>query len=308
MNNPATRGTYTPEEVAAIMIESAVAKHRSRLDIVFGKAVTAGVMLSYGGLLSQVLGAGSTSLNVSNPGLVKILSGFVFPVGLVMIVLQGADLLTSNMMTFPMAVMKRRIPWWSLPLNWFVVFWGNMVGSLFFAAVLSKYSAVITTEPYKSGIQEAAIKKALTPNWLEVFLRGIGCNYLVCIAIWQGATAKEVISKVVGIWIPIWVFVACSFDHVVANMFLVPLGALLDAEGLTAATYIKKSLFGALFGNIIGGLLVAVPFTYWYARDDPHSKKLEDAEAGEVVGQRALHRSAGSSMSAVEKGRQDIVT
>jgi len=291
-----------------MMVESAVAKHRSRIDVVFGKAVTAGLLLSFGGLLSQVLGAGSPGLTASNPGLVKILSGFVFPVGLVMIVLEGADLLTSNMMTFPMAVMKRRVPWWSLVLNWFVVFWGNMAGSLFFAAVLTKFSAVVATEPYKSGIQEAAIKKALTPNWLEIFLRGIGCNYLVCLAIWQGATAKEVISKVVGIWIPIWVFVACSFDHVVANMFLIPLGALLDAEGLTAAAYIKKSLFAALFGNIIGGLMVAVPFTYWYMRDDPHGKRLEDAEAGEVVGQRALHRSEGSSMDAPEKGRNGLVS
>jgi len=288
-----------------MMVESAVAKHRSRLDIVFGKAVVAGLLLSFGGLLSQVLGAGSPSLNATNPGLVKILSGFVFPVGLVMIVLQGADLLTSNMMTFPMAVLKRRIPWWSLPLNWFIVFWGNMVGSLFFAAILTKFTDVVGTEPYKSGIQAAAIKKALDPNWLQIFLRGIGCNYLVCIAIWQGATAKEVISKVVGIWIPIWVFVACSFDHVVANMFLVPLGALLDAPGVTAAAYIKKSLFGALFGNIVGGLMVAVPFTYFFMRDDPHDKKMEDVEAGEVVGQRALYRSAESSISAGEKGNRN---
>jgi len=301
MNNPATRGTHTPEEVAVMMVESAVAKHRSRIDIVFGKAVVAGLLLSFGGLLAQVLGAGSPSLTASNPGLVRILSGFVFPVGLVMIVLQGADLLTSNMMTFPMAVIKRRIPFWALLLNWFVVFWGNMVGSLFFAAVLTKYTGVV--DSFSEAIREAAVKKALTPNWLEIFLRGIGCNYLVCIAIWQGATAKEVVSKIFAIWIPIWVFVACSFDHVVANMFLVPLGALLDAPGLTAATYIKKSLFAALFGNIIGGLMVAVPFTYFFLRDDPNEKKLEDAEAGVMVNQQG---SAGSSFTA-ERAKKDLV-
>jgi len=278
-----------------MMVESAVAKHRSRMDIVFGKAVVAGLLLSFGGLLSQVLGAGSPSLNESNPGLVKILSGFVFPVGLVMIVLQGADLLTSNMMTFPMAVLKRRVPFWGLALNWFVVFWGNMAGSLFFAAVLTKYTGVVAAAPYKEAIQEAVIKKAITPNWLQIFLRGIGCNYLVCIAIWQGATAKDVVSKIFGIWIPIWVFVACSFDHVVANMFLIPLGALLDAPGVTAATYIKKSLFAALFGNIIGGAAVALPFTYFFLRDDPTEKRLEDAEAGVMVDQ---NPSAGSSFSA----------
>jgi len=278
-----------------MMVEAAVAKHRSRMDIVFGKAVVAGLLLSFGGLLSQVLGAGSPGLTASNPGIVKILSGFVFPVGLVMIVLQGADLLTSNMMTFPMAVLKRRVPFWGLVLNWFVVFWGNMAGSLFFAAVLTKYTGVVSAAPYKAAIQEAAIKKALDPNWLQIFLRGIGCNYLVCIAIWQGATAKDVVSKIFAIWIPIWVFVACSFDHVVANMFLVPLGALLDAPGLTAATYIKKSLFAAFFGNIIGGAMVALPFTYFFLRDDPYERRLENAEAGVMADQNG---STGTSFSA----------
>jgi len=289
-----------------MMVESAVAKHHSRPDVVFGKAVVAGLFLSFGGLLSQVVSAGSPGLTASNPGMVKLISGFVFPVGLVMIVLQGADLLTSNMMTFPMAVMKRRIPWWGLPVNWFIVFWGNLAGSLFFAACLSKYSAVITTDPYLTGIQEFAIKKALTPNWREVFLRGIGCNYLVCIAIWQGATAMEVISKVVGIWIPIWVFVACSFDHVVANMFSIPLGILLRAEGLTVGDYIKKSLFGALFGNIVGALMVAIPFTYWFLWDDA-AMQMQSVEAGEGNG--AVHangltaNSANSSLVGDQKRR-----
>jgi len=290
------------------MVESAIAKHRSRLDITFGKAIIAGLMISSGALLDLVVSAGSPSLSESNPGLIKALGGFVFPVGLVMIVLQGVELLTSNMMSFPMAVLKRRVPWWGLLLNWFVVFWGNMVGCLFFAAILAKFSAVIAAEPYLSGIQQFAMKKAVTPTFLQIFLRGIGCNFLVCLGIWQAATGKETISKVVGVWIPIWVFVACSFDHVVANMFFVPLGAMLDTPGLTATTYIKKSLFAAFFGNIIGGSMVALPFTHFFLRDDPYARRLEDAEAGEVVGQRAFQRSPGSSMNAGEKARHDIIS
>lgn len=287
-----------------MMVESAVVKHHSRIDVVFGKAVFAGIFLSFGGLFSQVLSAGSPGLNASNPGIVKILAGFVFPVGLVMIVLLGADLLTSNMMTFPMALLKRRIPLWSLPLNWFVVFWGNMVGSLFFAAVLTKYTEVVGTDPYKSAIQAAAVKKALTPNFLEIFLRGIGCNFLVCTAVWMGATGKEVISKIFGIWIPIWVFVACSYDHVVANMFLIPTGILLDAPGLTAAAYIKKSLFASLFGNIIGALILAIPFTFWFLNDHG-AGGLMDAEAGEANGaDRLTGESANSSLTGAEKTRR----
>jgi len=277
------------------MVESAVAKHHSRIDVVFGKAIFAGLFLSFGGLLSQILSAGSPGLTASNPGMVKILSGFVFPVGLVMIVLMGADLLTSNMMTFPMAILKRRIPLWSLPLNWFVVFFGNLVGSLFFAAILTKFTDLVDADPYKTAIQAAAVKKALTPNFLQIFLRGIGCNFLVCTAIWMGATGREVISKIFGIWIPIWIFVACSYDHVVANMFLLPLGILLKAPGLTAATYIKKSLFAALFGNIVGALILAVPFTFWFLKDYG-ADGLMSTEAGEGNGADRMPNTMGGGV------------
>jgi len=118
--------TLKPAQVAQVLVRQATAKHNDRYDKVFIKAFMAGVMLSFGGLLSEVLQGGATGLTASNPGIVRILGGFVFPVGLVMIVLQGQELLTSNMMTFPMAVAKRVIPWWGLPLNWIIVFFWKL--------------------------------------------------------------------------------------------------------------------------------------------------------------------------------------
>ncbi|KAJ6587016.1 Formate/nitrite transporter [Mycena vulgaris] len=248
--------TLRPVEVAAYFLKQGVAKHRDRYESVFLKAVLAGVMLSFGGLLSEVISGGSPGLTLSNPGIVKILGGFVFPVGLVMIVLQGLELLTSNMMVFPMAVLKGVVPWWSLPLNFLIVFFGNLVGSLFFAAVLVHYSGILSAEPYATYVKTFAIHKASDPQWHQIFLRGIGCNWLVCIAVWQAAGAKDTVSKIYAIWLPIWLFVACSFDHgtlcmihsnlevmssfpVVANMFSVPLGIMFGAD-LTVAEYIRK--------------------------------------------------------------------
>lgn len=258
--------THTPADVAVMMVEASVAKHRQRPEVILLKAFNAGVLLSFGGLLSLVMGGGSPGLTASNPGIVKILSGFVFPVGLVMIVLQGQELLTSNMMIFPMGVWKRAVPWWSLPYNWFIVFFGNLAGSLFFAAVLVKYSGVVSADPYLSYIRTAATHKAIDPTWAQIFLRGIGCNWLVCVAVWQGMTAKEVISKIFAIWFPIWVFVACSYDHVIANMFSLPLAIMLGGE-LTTTEYIKKSLFAAFFGNIAGALFIAVPASIFWLRE-----------------------------------------
>ncbi|KAI0318440.1 putative formate/nitrite transporter [Amylostereum chailletii] len=274
-----TPSTLKPAEVAVALVESAVMKHRTRLDMIFFKAFLAGAMLSFGGLLNEFLQAGSAGIATTNPGLVKVLGGFVFPVGLVMIVLQGQELLTSNMMTFPMAVITRSIPWWSLPLNWIVVTFGNLVGSLFFGAILVKYSGILEAAPYDTFVQTFAIHKAGDPEWHQIFLRGIGCNWLVSIAIWQATGARDTISKIFAIWIPIWIFVACGFDHVVANMFSVPLGIMFHAD-LTVAEYIRKSLIAAYIGNIVGALIVALPAVYFYLGDYRSASALVAAEAG----------------------------
>jgi formate/nitrite transporter FocA (FNT family) len=141
-----------------------------------------------------------------------------------------------------------------ISFNLGIVTFGNLAGSLFFAAVLVKCgsffnmsimypktygqikdSGIISTEPYMSYARNFAHKKAIDPAWHQIFLRGIGCNWLVSIAVWQAAGARDTISKVISIWIPIWVsactcvilrhylphitftpgqiFVACAFDH-----------------------------------------------------------------------------------------------
>jgi formate/nitrite transporter len=287
------------------MLEAGVAKHHTRFDVLFFKAVLAGVMLSFGGILAEIVSGGSPGLTASNPGLVKILGGFVFPVGLVMIAPQGQEPPTSNTTArpyatavpdpdttyyqiMPMAVIKRVVPWWSLPLNFIIVTFGNLVGSLFFGALLVHYSGIISTAPYDTYAQTFAIHKAKDPQWHQIFLRGIGCNWLVCIAVWQAAGARDTISKIFAIWIPIWIFVACGFDHVVANMFSVPLGIMFGAD-LTVAYYIRKSFIASYLGNIVGALLVALPALYFYL-GDYNADGLRTAEKGRT-------ESAGSNTS-----------
>ncbi|GJE97408.1 formate/nitrite transporter family protein [Phanerochaete sordida] len=275
-----TVSTMKPQDVAVTMVELAVYKHNTHPLKIFMKAFTAGILLSFGGLLSEVIQGGSPSLNTSNPGLLKVLGGFVFPVGLVMIVLGGHELLTSNMLVFPMAIIKGAIPFWSLPLNWIIVTFGNLVGSLFFAAIITKYSGVIETDPYKSFAVTFAMHKASDPEWHQIFLRGIGCNWLVCVAVWQAYGARDTISKIISAWFPIWVFVACGFDHVIANMFSVPLGIMYGAD-LTVAEYIRKSLIASYIGNIVGALFVGLPAVYWYLGNyHPTDVQLKDLEGG----------------------------
>ncbi|KAJ7611750.1 Formate/nitrite transporter [Roridomyces roridus] len=260
------QSTLKPGQVAVLMIEQAVMKHHTRYDKTFFKAFLAGLMLSFGALMNDIVNAGSTSLNANNPALVKMLGGFVFPTGFVLIVMLGLELLTSNMMVFPMAVWKRAIPWWGLPVNWIIVTFGNLAGSLFSAAILVHYSGIVSTEPYLTGVAAFAEKKAVVPEWHQIFLRGIGCNILVCLAIWLAAGAKETTSKLIAIWIPIWIFVAVSFDHVIANMFYIPLGIMFGAD-LSVAGYIRKSLIATYIGNIVGAAIVWAPAVYFYLED-----------------------------------------
>jgi len=293
--------TLKPAQVAIAMVEHGVAKHKTRGDMIFFKAFLAGVMLSFGGLLSEIIQAGSAGINASNPGLVKVMGGAVFPVGLVMIVLQGQELLTSNMMIHPIAILKGAIPWWSLPWNWLLVTFGNLTGSLFFAAILVKFTGIISTEPYIGFAQTFALHKARDPQWHQIFLRGIGCNWLVCVAVWQAAGARDTLSKIVAIWIPIWIFVACGYDHVVANMFSVPLGILFGAD-LSVAAYIRKSLIAAYIGNIVGALLVALPAVYFYLGDYHYTDKgLDGLESGEGMNQGALVSEESSSDGGVKR-------
>ncbi|KAJ7221487.1 Formate/nitrite transporter [Mycena pura] len=265
----ATQSTLRPDQVAVLMIEQAVLKHATRYDKIFFKAVLAGIMLSFGGLMNEIVQSGSTTLNQNNPALVKILGGFVFSTGFVLIVMMGLELLTSNMMVFPMAAVKGAIPPWGLFVNWIIVTFGNLVGSLFSAAILVHYSGIVSSEPFLSGIVQYAEKKAVTPEWHQIFLRGIGCNILVCLAVWLASGAKETASKLIAIWIPIWIFVAVGFDHVIANMFYIPLGIMFGAD-LTVAGYIRKSLIATYLGNIVGAAIVWLPGVYFYLGDYRH--------------------------------------
>lgn len=120
-------------------------------------------------------------------------------------------------------------------------------------ADLEKDGEVFSAEPYKSEVIAYAIKKQVTPDFRMIFLRGIGCNWLVSVACFMGLQGRDVASKLTGIWWPIFGFVSLGFDHVVANMTFIPMGIWLEAPGISIGLYIWKGIIPALIGNIVGG-------------------------------------------------------
>ena len=114
---PATPQILSPKQAAEAMVESGVNRHAQRIDVLFLKAVWGGIFLSYGGMFESVVGGVSTRVNSDWAGVIRLLEGLVFPIGLAMIVLSGTELLTSDMMFFFLAALKGRIPWWSVPYS-----------------------------------------------------------------------------------------------------------------------------------------------------------------------------------------------
>jgi len=277
---PPAPQTLSPKQAAEAMVESGVTRHAQRIDVLFLKAIWGGIFLSYGGFFESVVG-GSSSANANNPGLLRLVEGLVFPVGLAMIVLTGSELLTSDMMFFFMAALKGRIPWWGVIYAYVVVFLGNLAGSLFFGMILVRYTGLITG-PISTFVQNAAVARAVTPMWHELFLRGIGCNIMVCMAVYLASQGSDLFSKVVGIWIPLSTFVVLQYEHVVADMFTLPLGIALNAPGVSIGLYIWKTMIAALIGNFVGAVLLSLTFYWLYLH--PHGEHSEAVENGHMNG------------------------
>ncbi|KAH6854107.1 putative formate/nitrite transporter family protein [Chaetomium sp. MPI-CAGE-AT-0009] len=265
----ANLASYTPTETIEIVSRMGARRGRMRPDKVFLSAVSAGCLLCFASAASLIATA-SPWLQENTPGLVRIISALVFPAGIVMIMLSGGELFTGTNMITAVAVYHRRLPIRNMLLHWFLCFWGNLAGVLFVMAVILGYGGVFDQNPYRDQAISNAKHKQVDLHFHQIFLRAIGCNWLVCLSLCFGFQAKDLTSKVVGMWWPIFTFVALGLEHVVANMFFIPIGLFLGTPGLTVGLYIWKGIIPTALGNILGGAGFCGAFYYWlYIFDEP---------------------------------------
>jgi formate/nitrite transporter len=240
--------------------------------------ILAGVYIAFAGTASTMV-AFNLLANPDTFGLGRCMAGIVFPCGLVLVVLAGAELFTGNtMMLLPLV--QRRISLLSLLRNWGIVYVANFVGAVAFAWLIY-HSGQLNAGKYLLGgmsIKIAAAKCHLT--FEEAFLLGMFCNWLVCLAVWIAAAAKDAAGKILAIFFPIWLFVASGFEHSVANMYFIAVGlfaaqspvlmksaqALTTPEMLASLTWTNfflANLLPVTLGNIVsGGLFVALAYGY----------------------------------------------
>lgn len=228
----------------------------------FVSAMLAGAFIAFGGMYFCTFLGDPTMPFAAQ----RMVGGICFCLGLALVLCCGAELFTGNVLLI-CAKASGKISWGGVLRNWGIVWLGNLAGSLLalFIIYMTNLQGMNGGAVGEAFVSVAAGKVALDPATL--FFKGIMCNILVCLAVWIGFAGKTVADKVLGILLPISAFVACGFEHCVANMFFLPMGLVLNMGGFGAAGAITVggiayNLVLATAGNIVGGLLVGL--AYWF--------------------------------------------
>lgn len=244
----------------AAMYEGAVAagaaKAAGSWSKIFKLGMVSGAHIGFGSYLAITVGGACPGIASTNPGLQKIIFGaFGLPFGLIMTLVTGGELFTGNTALVTAAWKEGKTDGGSLMKNWIASYTGNFVGSLILAYLAFK-SGTLGNAPASVAIATA---KCSLP-FDVAFVRGILCNWLVCMAVYMASGCATMIGKMTAVWFPISAFVALGLDHSVANMFIIPLGMLRGAE-ITFAQFITKNLIPVTLGNIVGGAIMCMaPF------------------------------------------------
>jgi formate/nitrite transporter len=259
----------SPKEVA----QNYIAIGEAKTKLTPGRSVVLAVLA---GMFIALAGAGATiaSATIASPSLSKLIGAFVFPAGLAMTLVAGSELFTGNcLLIIPVLERRARVP--DMLRNWFFVYIGNLAGSLLVAA-LAVYGGTFSL--FDNAAAGAVINTAVAKVSLsfgDALLRGVLCNFLVCIAVWISFAAKDVVGKVAGLFLPVMLFVLSGYEHSVANMYYISAGlfaaknpayaaaATANLTKLTWGTMIGRNLLPVTIGNIIGGALL-VGAAYWF--------------------------------------------
>jgi len=237
-------------------VAAGVKKASNTFANIFKLGIVSGCHIGFGAYLAISIGGACPGLAASNPGLQKMVTGaFGLPFGLIMTLVTGGELFTGNTALVTAARAEGKIESKDLAKNWIASYLGNFVGSLFLAYLVFK-SGTLGNLP--GAVNLATAKCSLA--WDVAFVRGILCNWLVCMAVYMASGCSSMIGKMTAVWFPISAFVALGLDHSVANMFIIPLAILRGAE-ITVSQMFLKNLIPVTLGNIVGGALcVMAPF------------------------------------------------
>lgn len=248
----------TPKEIAQATCDAGSAKAKLSIAQMIVLGIFAGVFIGFGAQGAITIGQSLTSIDV---GLQKFVFAAAFPVGLMLVVICGAELFTgNNLMT--LGCMNGRYKMTDVLRNWGVVYLSNFIGSVILALFVAKSGLLAAGTPAADLAVSIATKKVAV-SFGPAIIRGILCNIIVVLAVWMATGARDVAGKIFACWFPIMLFVLSGYEHSVANMYFIPLGMFLGAPVTWGQVWINN-LIPVTIGNLIGGALI-VPLFYHVA-------------------------------------------
>jgi formate/nitrite transporter len=255
-DRPNLLDAYSPSRIAHLVDEIGVRKANLSVIKLIVLGILAGVFIAFGAMFYTLVITDSQL----GYGLTKLIGGVAFSLGLILVVVAGAELFTGNNLIV-MAWANGEVSNKSILLNWTIVYFANFIGALLAAAAVFWSGLLEENDGLVRSVALQIAYSKIDNNTLELFIRGILCNTLVCLAVWLCIAAHDVASKIMAIIFPISAFVAIGFEHSIANMYFIPLGMLLS-DGDIAMADLFHNLLAVTMGNIVGGS-VFVSLVYW---------------------------------------------
>ena len=246
---------HTPEEIMELSIHLGTKKIHKPILAKLILGFIGGAMISLGYLAYVRV---SASIPESMASLTSLVGASVFPIGLLVILLGGGELITGNMMAVAIAFMDKKVTFSQLVKNWSVITFANIIGAIFVAYFFGHFVGLTHSGVYLDQVIHIADHK-IAVSWWQALGSGIGCNWFVGLALWLSYGAKDAVGKVLTIWFPVMIFVAIGFQHSVANCFVIP-AAIFEGQ----ATWLEflSNFIPVYIGNIIGGAIFVSGFYY----------------------------------------------
>ncbi len=250
---------YQCNDILELTVEAGLKKIEKPLQSKLVLGFIGGAMISLGYLAYIRIAA------AVGGGLGSFLGSCTFPVGLIIILLAGGELVTGNMMAVSAALWNHKISVGQWAANLLTITVANAVGALAVSYFFGHITGLTTSGIYLDEVIHVAENK-MNATWLQCFLSGIGCNWFVGLSLWLCYGAKDAMGKIAAIWFPVMTFVAIGFQHSVANLFILPAAFF---EGHATITQIVSNIIPVYLGNIVGGgIFVALFYTVAYSHKD----------------------------------------
>lgn len=285
----------TPKETMNLLIKTGKKKCSYTIIQLILLGIFAGMFIAIGAYASTLI-----STFIESPGLARLAGAAVFPVGLMLILMSGAELFTGNNLLIT-SLLDGEISLADMLKNWSLVYIGNFIGSVI-VVVFIYLSGLLKLNGGSLGaktINLALFKVGLT--FSEAFIRAILCNVMVVLAVWMAAAARDAAGKLLACWFPIMLFVLAGFEHSIANMYFIPIGILsktnnlfiklsgtsiTQLNSLTWVSFITNNLIPVTLGNIVGGAVI-VGGVFWYIH------RFREKDSNKFIKHTAISKNSG---------------